>query len=412
MSDMQNKEITNSERIRRIIDIQRLDGREIEINLPNYIEVAKIVDTAQDGFTVKITDSFINLRDENIDSVFINFVFSGVELFGSSKILNLSESALTLGYPEAIGSRSKRRYPRIRLDRSITAKVKLKQIPVGHKGEISSKDVPVQYSKIYWEVQRDEVEIKKIFLMVGTEIRKISPFSEIVLFNKSNIQMRDARVLRKSGKVLYVDDCKKIQSYTRFIPSDKIVSYSFLLNELKLQGLEKQKILQELKEIVKENLARGCTAKALAPIFSKDEVIGCVKVLFKDKTKKLTFETVSEVMSLAALLTMAIEKAKFIPDLDDAVKSSLLEVSEGGLYLKISDSGDSVEIKEGTNIEVRLLLDDEELTLKGNVLRKDESTKSYAVELVGLDSDNHSVLKHFVEKSIGELKKKSEQEPD
>jgi hypothetical protein len=64
VTDVRSKEITNPERIRRIIGILRLDGREIEVHIPYYIEVAKIADTTQDVFVVKITDSFIDLQDE------------------------------------------------------------------------------------------------------------------------------------------------------------------------------------------------------------------------------------------------------------------------------------------------------------------------------------------------------------
>ena len=42
MPSSQNKEITSSDRIKRIFGILRLDGREVEVHLPQYIEVAKI----------------------------------------------------------------------------------------------------------------------------------------------------------------------------------------------------------------------------------------------------------------------------------------------------------------------------------------------------------------------------------
>ena len=88
MADVRSKEITNPERIRRIIGILRLDGREVEVHIPHYIEVAKIVDTTQDVFVVKITDSFVDYKSEELDTVYLNFVFSGVELFGKCKIVH------------------------------------------------------------------------------------------------------------------------------------------------------------------------------------------------------------------------------------------------------------------------------------------------------------------------------------
>ncbi len=405
MADVRSKEITNPERIRRIIGILRLDGREIEVHIPYYIEVAKIADTTQDDFVVKITDSFIDLQDEELEAVFINFVFSGVELFGRCPIVGRSESSLTLEYPKILESRSKRRYPRIKLGRYLSAKLTYKQYPEKKLGEVSSKDIPVKYSKLYWEVQRESVDIKKVFVLVGAEIKRISSHAEINLFNKEVLGTRDVQILRKSGKVLYVDDCRKIQSYTRIIPSDKIVSYSYYVSELRIAGRSREKIVAELKEIVREHLSKGYSSKVLVPIFSKEEVIGAVRAV-KKKDERLTFEDVSDLMSLSALLTMGIEKANFIPDLGDAVQSSLVNIGEGGIFLTIDSSGEEAKLKEGTNIEVKFGLKEREVTLKGKVLRKGEQAKSYAVEFNNLEESDRKALKKFVEENIEELKKK------
>jgi hypothetical protein len=400
VTDVRSKEITNPERIRRIIGILRLDGREIEVHIPYYIEVAKIADTTQDVFVVKITDSFIDLQDEELEAVYINFVFSGVELFGRCPIQGRSESSLTLEYPNTLESRSKRRYPRIKLGRHLSAKLTYKQYPEKKLGEVSSKDIPVKYSKLYWEVQRESVDIKKVFVLVGAEIKKISPHAEINLFNKEVLGTRDVQILRKSGKVLYVDDCRKIQSYTRIIPSDKIVSYSYYVSELRIAGRSKEKVVAELKAIVREHLSKGYSSKVLVPIFSKEEVIGAVRAVKKTKDERLTFEDVSDLMSLSALLTMGIEKANFIPDLGDAVQSSLVNIGEGGIFLTIDNSGDETKLNEGTNIEVKFGLKEHEVTLKGKVLRKGEQAKSYAVEFHNLEEADRKFLKKFVEENI------------
>ncbi len=143
----------------------------------------------------------------------------------------------------------------------------------------------------------------------------------------------------------------------------------------------------------------------LVPIFSKEEVIGAVRAV-KKKDERLTFEDVSDLMSLSALLTMGIEKANFIPDLGDAVQSSLVNIGEGGIFLTIDSSGEEAKLKEGTNIEVKFGLKEREVTLKGKVLRKGEQAKSYAVEFNNLEESDRKALKKFVEENIEELKKK------
>jgi len=401
-----SKEITNRERIRRIIGILRLDGREVELHLPHYIEVAKITDTTQDMFTVKLSSPLLDFDSKKIKSIHITFVFSGVELFGKCSIINQSGAKLTIDYPESLMSRSKRRYPRISFTPVVSAKLKFKQYPEKKFGEVSSKDLPVKYSKLYWEVQRDTVDIKKIFLLCGAEIKKISPLSEIVLYNKGNLGARDVQILRKSGKVLYVDDCRTVQSYTRLIPSDKIISYSYYLNEKRIEGVTKDKIIEELKEIMKQVLQQKYTSKVLVPIFSKDEVIGHIKAVLRETRRKLTYENIADLMSLSALLTMGIARAGFVPDLGNAVDSDLLDISEGGIFLKISDEGTGQVIKEGTDIELKFAIKDEEVALRGSVIRKDSETHSYAVQFSSLGQKERRAIKKYIDSSIeGDSKK-------
>jgi len=401
-----SKEITNRERIRRIIGILRLDGREIELHFPHYIEVAKIKDTTQDMFTVKLSSLLLGFDTETVKSVHITFVFSGVELFGKSSIINHSGVALTLDYPESLMSRSKRRYPRISFSPSVSAKLKFKQYPEKKIGEVSSSDLPVKYSKLYWEVQRDTVDIKKVFLLVGAEIKKISPLSEIILYNKDNIRTRDAQILRKSGKVIYVDDCRTVQSYTRLIPSDKIISYSYYLNERRMEGVEKEKIIEELREIMKQDLSQKFTSKVLVPIFSKAEVVGHIKAAHRDSGRKITYENIADLMSLGALLTKGVARVGFVPDLGNGVDSSLLDISEGGILLRIADEGTGADLKEGTDIELKFAIKGEEIALKGNVIRRDPETHSYAVQFSKLESKDRQAIKKYIDSSMEKTDKK------
>jgi hypothetical protein len=101
---------------------------------------------------------------------------------------------------------------------------------------------------------------------------------------------------------------------------------------------------------------------------------------------------------------MGIEKSGYTPDVGDVVQSDLLNVSEGGLFLTIPGGENRFYIEEGTNIEVNIPFEDGVVTLKGRVLRKDEKTKGYAVELFGLDSSNRKMLKKFISKTLEKLK--------
>jgi len=395
-----NKEIISGERIRRIIGILRLDGREIELHLPQYIEVAKISNTTHDTFTVKLSSELINLKEEDVENVYINFVFSGAELMGKCRFVDQTRAFITLNYPESLTSRTKRQYPRVKLKESLSAKLNLKDFPEKEIGEVSSRNLPVKYSKIYWEVQREVVDIKKVFLMVGKEMRLISPYSEVIIYNNENKNTRDARIMRRSGKILFVDDCRKVQSYTRFIPSDKIINYGSFLNEYKMKGVPQEDLVNELKTIIKEDISQGFTSKVLIPVFSGGKVIGHIRVVQKETNKKITSENISDLSALSILLGTAMEKAKYTPEIDSSIKSGLLDISEGGLFLRVVNDLEEVSIPEGASIEVKFFLEEKEVTLKGSVCRKDESANSYAIMFTDIGEEEKKLIKKFVDQNI------------
>lgn len=398
------REITSAERIRRIIGILRLDGRELELHFPRYIEVGRITDATGDIFRVRLSSP---LPDQSVEegSVPITFVFSGVELFGRCRIINRDASSITLDYPDALISRSKRRFPRIRVDRTVSARVKVKQYPERKAAALSSRELPVQYSKLYWEVQRESVDIRRVFLLVGAEIKKISPHARIVLYNKDNLATRDARILRRSGKVLYVEDCRKVPSYTRFVPSDKIISYSYHLNEERGRGTGRQELIEELKFIIRENLERGYTSKALVPLFSGDEVIGHILGVHKEPDRKITYDDAAALMSLSALLTMGIERAGFVPDLGDLVPGSVVDISEGGVLLELGMDRDPASLEEGADIEARFILDGRDVSLKGTVARIDASHHRFAIQFTEVQAADRQYIKKFVEAGIEKLRR-------
>jgi len=399
------KEITSAERIRRIIGILRLDGREVELHLPNYIEVAKVVNTTHGAFTLRLSNPFINILDENLEAVYVNFIFSGIELFGECRFVEQTRAFITLNFPEALKSRTKRRYPRIKLKKMLNAELMYREIPEKGMERLSLKDMPVKYSQLYWEAQRENVDIRKVFLMTLKEIRGISPYSEIVIYSQESMRSRDALIIRKSGKLLFIEDCNKGQSYTQFIPSDsdRIVSYSYYLNDMKLGGATQDELKQELQDIIREDREKGITSKVIVPIFSRDGVVGHIFLYQKDESVKITQENISDIIALSTLLSLAIGKAHFGAKIEDIVGSNLVDISEGGLLLKIQNDENRINIPDGADIEVKFKVGGKELLLKGSVCRKETDTESYAVKFADVDSEEKKILKQFIDANIEKL---------
>jgi hypothetical protein len=248
------------------------------------------------------------------------------------------------------------------------------------------------------------VDIKKVFLMGLKEIRSISPFSEIIIYSQKNMMMRDARVMRKSGKILFIEECRKVQSYTQLIPSDKIISYSYYLNDLKTSGTTQKELTKELQEIIREDLTNGYTTKVLVPIYSQDGVIGHILLYHKDVNKHISPDNISDLVALSTLLSIGVENAHFVANIEELIGSSLLNISEGGLLLKIKNEDNKITIPEGATIDVSFMIGKKEITMKGNILRKEKDTSSYAVQFTEVPMDDKLLLKKFIDASIEKIK--------
>ena len=402
--ETKDRDIESVERIRRIIGILRLDSREVEIHLPNYIEIAKITDAGQGTFRVRMTNPLISLVELGVEYVYINFIFSGVELFGKCRFMEQERAFVTLQLPDALKSRTKRKYPRVRIPPPFPVELKYKEYPEMKAAYVSSGDLPVKYSQLYWEAQRENVDIKKVFLIGLKEIKNISQFCEIVIYQTKNRSSRDARIMRKSGKILYIDDCHNPSSYTKFIASDKIITYSYYVNERKMDGSTNDQITKEIEEVIREDLSKGYSSKVLLPLFSSGGVIGHVKVFQKGTKNRVTPQDVADLSAITTLIASGIEKSKYAGDLNELVSSELINISEGGLFLKVDTSRGGVRIPEGTSIEMMFRIRDKEVKLKGNVCREEKRKACFAIKFVDLEPDIQSLLRIFINESIEKIK--------
>jgi len=70
-------------------------------------------------------------------------------------------SFITLEYPESLKTRTKRRFQRVRMGQPITAELKYRETPEVKMERVTVKELPVKYSQLYWESQRDNPDIRR-----------------------------------------------------------------------------------------------------------------------------------------------------------------------------------------------------------------------------------------------------------
>lgn len=110
-------------------------------------------------------------------------------------------------------------------------------------------------------------------------------------------------------------------------------------------------------------------------------------------------------MVLSNLLTIAINKVGFVPKIDEGILTKLIDISEGGLLLKVVNHEKDIQLPEGTRLEIKLYLGEKELPLVGDILRKDDENRSYAIRFEELSPEVREEIKKFIEENIDKEKK-------
>ena len=157
---------------------------------------------------------------------------------------------------------------------------------------------------------------------------------------------------------------------------------------------------------MEEEKKEGHSSKALVPIFSKDEVIGHIKA-FTTGGGSLSYEIVSDLMALGVILKIGIEKARFVPAFDDSVSTDLLNISEGGILLQITGGEGKITIPEGADAQIKVLINDQEIVLRGNVCRRGAEQQNYAIQFTKIDDDQKNALKGFIDENYEKLQGKA-----
>ncbi len=91
-----------------------------------------------------MTNPLISLTEQGIEYVYINFIFSGVELFGKCRFIEQERAFVTLQFPDSLKSRTKRKYPRVKIRPSFSVELKYKEYPEVKAGSVSSGGLPVK----------------------------------------------------------------------------------------------------------------------------------------------------------------------------------------------------------------------------------------------------------------------------
>jgi len=249
-----------------------------------------------------------------------------VELFGKCKFLEQARLSSPSSIPNPSRPGRSARFQRVRMGDKITAELKYRETPEVKMERITVKELPVKFSQLYWSPEGEPRQSRNIPPRLK-EIRNICPNAEIVLYNKANIHNRDARILRKSASLYgrFLLEHQFLHAAHPFGQADLLLVF---LNDT-TSGASKEQIIAQLEAIIREDRSLHYSSKALIPLFSRT---GCRprESVSERRGGKDLLEDVNNLLALTKLIGLGIQKARYVPDLDDFIDSRLLNIQRRG----------------------------------------------------------------------------------
>lgn len=328
------KQIIDSRRqIEHFLTRLRFEARKIILR-SDLVEIEGLLtDYTRSSMQIMYQGSFAPARE----SVNLQFMIDGTYYFAFVPVYNNDGRTITIGIPDSLESRSTRKYPRISVNGEVVSRFNI-ITNASLDQEINTASAPPKLAKIYFELQKNIPDIKKVLGMVGAEIKKISLKSEIKLHKEDEQFPEEVMLVKKYKLPFWIMDTTNPKNYIKEISTTDIINFSTFFKEKMKEGWQESKIREELVTREAKYHKQGFGSLIISPIKLFDNVIGHISVITMiHDTRKLRINDVYYIKALTDIVSEALAKTKlFKLDTGMDYEIPVLNISVGGAYMEVN----------------------------------------------------------------------------
>lgn len=329
----------------------------------------------------------------------ISFMVGGDSYVGQVTILSDRTGYLIVTKPERLENRVVRRSARVFVRGKVFSRFHIITEENEHK-EINPLGAPPRLAPIFFELQRDVPDIRKIFLMIGDELKTLCPNIEIKLHKEGEPLAEEVQLVQRCKKPFWISDTTNTKDIIKDIISNDVCNYSHLFKEMKSAGSDEEQIAIEVKNRQERYRKARIASVIVVPVRMFESVIGHISLasLFP-VVRNFRISDVYYVMALADIVSEALAKSRLYKfDTGASFDIPVINIGTGGAYLAVN----SQYIIKFLNIRMRLGLD---LLIKERVIetvseirRIDFSgaTANLALRFIEVKPEKQAVLDQYI----------------
>ena len=400
---MKNTLVTDPDKIKHYIVKLRLESRKILVRSDLLESSGMIIDSDENSMTILYTGKFAPQKN----MINIQFNLDGDTIFGFISVYKNFTNRLVVGIPKELEIRSIRKFPRTDVYGHVHNRFYI--ISDGNPDkEVTSSSAPPQLAKIFWELEKNVPDIKKILMMIGSEVNKIGSVGEIKILKDEEKYTEEVGFVVKYKKAFWLPNTNEAKTYIKEIPDQNIINFGMYFKEMKQLGWQDSRISEEILKRRTNYNQQNILSIIVVPIMLFENVIGQISVNTSQKSvKNLRITDVYYLKALADIVSEALTKAKLFK-LDTGV-DYLIDVTN------LSASGASLEVKsryilkflhQGLRIKAGLKFSGRIVETISEIRRIDfhEESSYVAIKFIEISTKDQDFIEDYVKKHIDFLR--------
>ena len=389
--------ILNSDinRVRHLFYFLKAKGREIEITYMQERYSARISQISEDELTLTLS----GFKEGAIRRCRLRFE-AYKELYQFEvPILLIATDQIVVKTPSFIQSVQRRVYPRIRPDDLFMKFIIYWRPLLGMTGPDFFSES--RYPQIIMELRKDLPNLYLLNRIFSEEIQKISPTFRLKIYSKDDPggESLMEKVMRSTGKSVYIKDVGKIENYYENMVHDKLVNYRGVYLKLLKEDSEENRADEYFKELHNKERNEFLSSYVCVPLRIYSRIAGYLYVYTTALEKNiLSYEQALRLELLCRLMSYAMSKSVISRYYYANPVTRVVDIGLSGLLFELRDEELYKYTIDNSFIKMEIPLRQRTLKLMGEITRYFPSEKVYNVGVRFLESapDDWRYLEEYV----------------
>lgn len=329
-----------------------------------------------DTITLIMKSPYIGEVENNIKT---NFIFNNNYHYFITGAHQLDENHLLLTFPETINKNIVRKYRRVDVSGKVYMKLKIMIQSEKHEFENSSLQ---DERAIYREIKKPRPAVDKILSGIKHLVSEYSQKFSLKVFKPDQKYSMEERLVKETKKIFLIYDSYEDSIEERRFQEEEILTFGSALDYLISRGEPRKSAEAKLLDLLQQKRNHRIFSECLIPLMLEGEAAGYIRLINDvDYHRSIKPAFAIRAAGYAGILVDALVKYNYFNlDSGSDFEIPVVNISAGGLLLKLEKQALKQYIIENTVLQMSILFPDRQIEARGIVFRIEEKKSEFGVK--------------------------------